>query len=360
MADSWNPSAAAAYLDQRESEWVLWPPAERDHDTFCVSCHTVLPYALARPALRTSNGESALTANERKLLDNVSRRVRLGTQVEPFYSGSVQKTLESRGTEAVLNALILASYAGRSRELGADTQTAVDTMWGLQQTTGDECGSWPWLQFNMEPWEARYSRFYGAALAAVAIGLTPEEYRARPEVQNHVKLLEEYLVRESSKQPSLNRAALLWASTRLPELLDWKSQTSIVSELFAKQEPDGGWSLHSLVIASGMDWTRDQWKQVKGVRSSRSDGYATGFVAFTLQQAGVGADNTRVGQALQWLKQHQSQAEGFWPATSLNQRRDLHSQVGRFMSDAATAYAVLALTAGTNNSQRTAISSTAK
>ena len=44
---TWNRKAAAAYLDQRATWWTTWPNAQRDHGTFCVSCHTALPYALS-------------------------------------------------------------------------------------------------------------------------------------------------------------------------------------------------------------------------------------------------------------------------------------------------------------------------
>src|SRR5438270_13738432 len=54
-----SEKAAAAYLDERLGWWMGWPAAARDHETFCVSCHTVAPYALARPALRAALAEQA-------------------------------------------------------------------------------------------------------------------------------------------------------------------------------------------------------------------------------------------------------------------------------------------------------------
>src|ERR1700704_6146600 len=78
---SWSGKAAASYLDGRMSWWMAWPTAARDHETFCVSCHTAVPYAMARPALRAALAESAPSAIERKLLDNVTKRVRLWKDV---------------------------------------------------------------------------------------------------------------------------------------------------------------------------------------------------------------------------------------------------------------------------------------
>src|SRR5438034_7079963 len=105
-ASSWDQKAAAAYLDQRAAWWMEWPKAARDHETFCLSCHTAVPYALSRPALRKALAETAPSANERRLLDNVTKRVRLWKEVAPFYSDAdrgMYKTVESRGTESVLN-----------------------------------------------------------------------------------------------------------------------------------------------------------------------------------------------------------------------------------------------------------------
>src|SRR5215469_13466039 len=109
---SWNEKYAAAYLDERQTWWMEWPKAKRDHETFCVSCHTALPYALSRPALRRSLRERTPSSQERSLLENVTKRVRLWNEVAPYYSDAnygAHKAVESRGTESVLNALILAS-----------------------------------------------------------------------------------------------------------------------------------------------------------------------------------------------------------------------------------------------------------
>src|SRR6267143_3522845 len=231
IASSWDQKAAAAYLDQRAGWWMAWPKAARDHDTFCVSCHTAVPYALSRPALRKSLAEETPSANERRLLDNVTKRVRLWKEVAPFYSDAdrgAYKTVESRGTESVLNALILASNDAQSGRLSNDTRTALDNMWAEQQTAGDKAGAWLWLRFANEPWEADDSDFYGATLAAVAAGTAPESYRARPEIQNNVKMLREYLNRECAAQTTINRVVLLWASAESPGLLEPEKHTALI------------------------------------------------------------------------------------------------------------------------------------
>jgi hypothetical protein len=49
-----------------------------------------------------------------------------------------------------------------------------------------------------------------------------------------------------------------------------------------------------------------------------------------------------LNRGLQWLAQHQAK-DGSWWASSLNGPLDPDSDIARFMSDAATGYAVLAL-----------------
>jgi len=336
-AASWNPKAAAAYLDGRIGWWMTWPSAARDHETFCISCHTAAPYAMARAALRTDLAEQGPSANERKVLENVSKRVRMWKEVEPFYPDEKRgapKTAESRGTESIFNAVILAGYDAPTGKLSPDARLALDNMWAEQLKTGEAKGAWAWLQFHNSPWEGD-SQYYGATLAAIAIGTAPGNYRSAPEIQDGLKALCEYLVRERDRQILIDRVMLLWASTKVPGLLTHAEQKSIVEEALGKQQADGGFSLSSFVGG---------WKRADGTAlETKSDGYATGVVTLALERAGVTRDRPELKRALAWLNGNQDQTEGRWFAYSLNKKRDLATDVGRFMSDAATAYAVLAL-----------------
>ena len=341
-ANSWDPNAAAAYLDRRQSWWMEWPRAQRDHETVCVSCHTAVPYALSRSALRTALAEQAPSPNERRLLDSVTKRVRLWKEVEPFYKDADRgpyKSVESRGTESVLNALILSSRDAQNGQLSNDARKAFENMWAEQQIAGKQKGAWLWLRFKNEPWEADDSDYFGATLAAVAVGIAPGNYRAAPEVQTGLRPLREYLNREFAVQIPINRVLLLWAAAKLPGLLEPDRQKAIIDELLEKQRADGGWSLSSL---SG------GWKRADGTpQETTSDGYATGLITFVLQRGGISPENAKLKRGLAWLTANQDKKEGSWVSYSLNKNKENHisPETALFMNDAATSFAVLSLTA---------------
>ena len=163
----------------------------------------------------------------------------------------------------------------------------------------------------------------------------PGGYAAAPENVERVKALDDYLRKNNEQEALLNRAMLLWVSATAPELLPRDQQQAIADALIAAQQADGGWSTASL----------GTWKRNDGTPlDTRTDGYATGLVTFVLESVDYPRAKAPVTRGLAWLVAHQDQATGAWSAVSLNKQRDPASDTGRFMSDAATAYAVLALT----------------
>jgi squalene-hopene/tetraprenyl-beta-curcumene cyclase len=334
----WSPTKAAAYLDARSTWWISWPASARDQGTFCVSCHTATPFSLGRASLRGPLGESTVSSNEQKVLDSVTKRVRMWHDVDPFYTDQARglpKSSESRGTESILNSLILVWRDVPTGRLSADARLAFDNMWALQIKAADMNGAWAWLQFHNAPFEGD-SQFYGNSMAAIAIGSAPGNYQSEPEIQNGIKLLKAWLVKNMDAQTPLDRIVLLWASTKLKGLLTRDQQNNIVEETLAKQRDDGGFSMSQLIGA----WKRHDNTPL----ATSSDGYATGLIAFALEQIEAPQGQGPLKKALAWLSRNQIESDGRWPAESLNNNRPVLSDTGLFMSDAATAYAVLALT----------------
>jgi len=331
----WDAAAAARYLDARESWWQGWDRAKRDHGTRCVSCHTQATYAFARPALRTSIGAPAITKEETAMLADVRKRVQAWNQMLPFYSDEVYgkgKEIESRNAEAVLNAIILSNYDVDAGEQSEVTMQAFRHAWELQIATGPDAGAWVWQNFDYAPWESKESQYHWAALMAVQAAREPGSYTGQQDVLEPLKSLRGYLKTHYEAQPLLNKIAALWASGVFSGILSPEQKESLLRRVYSLQRADGGWSRR--------DGTPLE---------TRSDGYATALIALVLEEAVAGSPHppalaaARIERALAWLRANQNPETGAWPAWSLNKNRDPESGTGKFMSDAATAYASLAL-----------------
>jgi hypothetical protein len=111
-------------------------------------------------------------------------------------------------------------------------------------------------------------------------------------------------------------------------------RASLVRQLYQLQHADGGWSLSDLG-----PWGK---RRDDSPFETRSDGYATALIVLVQEEAGAREDRSVEG-GIKWLVDNQDKATGAWPAWSLNKVRDPASMTGKFMSDAATAYAVVAL-----------------
>jgi squalene-hopene/tetraprenyl-beta-curcumene cyclase len=342
----WNPKAAAAYLDQRAGWWLDWNSAARGQETTCLSCHTTMPFALARGALRKRLGETSPGDRESRLLDSVRKRVDGWDQIvsgsrtekdpfRPFYGK--EKRAAALGTESILNALVLVNEDARRSggKLSDSASKALDYLWSQQQPSG----AWLWLDFGLRPWETE-GEYYGAALAAVAVGMAGKNYPKYADVQEKMAALRKYLQTRFPVQPLHHRILALWASSVFEGVLSPEQRRNLIQEILDTQDSDGGWALPKLGKKPS---EAGQWKQHGSVPAgTSSDGYATGLVVFALRNAGVPADDPKSKKALDWLMSHEK--DGTWPAIYINMERDPNTNVGKFMRDASTAFAVLALT----------------
>jgi squalene-hopene/tetraprenyl-beta-curcumene cyclase len=353
----WDRAAAARYLDARMEVW--WqkakPLTSGEAQTKCLSCHTAIPYALARPALRRAMGVAAATAHETTILETVRTRMAHLDAQQPFYDHTEDKKVESRGVEAVMNAFLLTSHAADAGVTTPDavTQKALARLWEVQRADG----AWDWLNFGLEPYETSDAVFHGATVAAMAAGSpTGRAASATAAGRAGVTKLREYVRANLATQRLFNQTWALLAESRLPTLLVATERDLIGRSLEARQRPDGGWSLADLG-----EW---RWSKSAGPYAppgatdkalvGASDAYATGLVVYALKQAGLGANRPAVQKGLAWLRANQQAARDGdaawapWRAHSLNFDREHGGDKGEpwrrmFMSDLATAFAVLAL-----------------
>jgi len=355
IADPWDAAGAAKYLDARMDVW--WANAKilktGDAEQRCISCHTAVPYVLARPRLGRMLGETTPTAHETRILETARARTRSIANMQPYYDNTDAKKIESRGVEAVINALVLTSHdvEAKAAQPSDDTRTAMARLWEVQR----EDGSFDWLNFGLEPYEAPDAVFHGAAVAAMSAGSAPGAAASATDAGRAGRdRLVRYLNANVASQRLFNRAWALVAASRLTGVLTPADRAAIVRDLEAAQRPDGGWSMNDL---GAWHWDKKEAPfagpgKTDTALLSAADGYATGLAVFALKESR--SNSAAIAKGQQWLRAHQSPvsddpAWAPWRAHSLNFDREHGGPKGEpwrrmFMSDLATAFAVLALT----------------
>ena len=261
-----------------------------------------------------------------------------------------EKPAQSWATESVVNALVLTMRDQRSNgPLSEEAKTALRHMWARQ--TDD--GHWPWLHFDLGPWEADGSDYWGTSLAAVAGMSAGREVRPPAEASAKLRsylrsgllgsgLLGSGLLGSGLLGSGLsgelnlhNRLALLWAASAWDGLLSTTEKRRLVDEVLRHQQPDGGFRLADLGSWPSKDETPP---------SEASDGYATAFTTFVLQRLDSPHAAEAIARSVAWLE-HNQKADGRWETLSPNKDRSKEEAFTRLLaSDAATGFAVLALT----------------
>jgi squalene-hopene/tetraprenyl-beta-curcumene cyclase len=309
LAKTLSLDNTAAFLDGAALAWT--------RERKCNSCHTTYPYLMARPALGDARAPALL-----QMRAFFEKRI-------AGWNGLVKAERTADGsedaTEVVATAATLAFYdAQYTGKLQPLTRKALDLMWTLQQ----DDGAWDWNKHNLPPQE--FDEYYGAVYAAVGVGLAPDGYARSASAREGLAKLVAYL--RKNPPPNLHHKTwLLFASLRLDGLMTPKERAQTTDELLALQREDGGWNLPSLG-----DWKR--LNDEPNDKQAPSDGYATGLVVYVLRQAGIPADREPIQRGVKWLKANQRES-GRWFTRSVNADR------AHYLTNAGTAYAVLALKA---------------
>jgi squalene-hopene/tetraprenyl-beta-curcumene cyclase len=337
---TWNTQGAARFLSNREHAWLEFTikRAEKrgqSQNAACASCHTVLPSLLAEPAMERALGRQEPSPYTIIFLDRIRDKVMRPEAPQNARFGYL------RSAEPIIYALalVLEDRERQKAALSKETEEAFRHMWAEQLRKGDKRGSWAWPDTSLDPWETPDSVYYGTALAALAIGNAPADYMKRPEVKEQLTEMSDYLRLNFSKQIIHHRLAALWASANLPDIVSAADRTSTLEEIWRSQNSDGGWSWRAIG-----PWKPRQDSFVASVAAgSDSDGYATAYAACALGQAGIQTSDPGLHRALAWLAMHQNAETGGWEAKSINGVHPDDPVLGHLMGDAASAYAVIAL-----------------
>ena len=309
------------FLDEMALSWTRYKK--------CGTCHTNIPYMFGRAAIGPHT-----PASEEVRSFFTDRATRWDSMDNLLIRGEVA-TSKGWGLvtwfphEVVITAMMLAmDDAHTTGTLKPLTREVLDRMWALQR----QDGGYYWLMARSHPFET--TEYYGAALAAVAAGMAPDQYAMTETSQRGLRRLRTYLREYNTPDiPLHDRIYVLWASTRISNLIMPEERDAIVNQLLALQRPDGGWSLPSL----------GNWKREDGTPNDRegapSDGYGTGLVTYVLRQTGRPVTDPVIARAVNWLKTNQRES-GRWFTRSLNKDGTYH-----FITHTGTVYAAMALKA---------------
>jgi len=299
LAKAYSLETAAKFLDQSSLHWT--------QSRKCFTCHTNFSYLMARPAVSSE----------------VKAHQQIRTALEELVENRWAKQGPRWDAEVVMSAMALAHNDNATTgKLHATTRKALDRMWTLQQKDG----GFDWLKCGWPPMES--DDHYGAAVALIATHSAPMDYANTSAAQQGLKKIHHYL--KQNPPPTLHHwAMLMWADSYGAKSLTTQQRNAAVKELFGLQKKDGGWAIATL----------GQWDRADGKEqdTTTSDGYATGFVIYTLRRSGIPAQNKQIQKGIAWLKANQ-RVSGRWYTRSLNKDKK------HYISNAGTAFAVLALT----------------
>ena len=295
----------------------------------CVACHTTGTYLQLRPALKATLGNPSkeirglFVAQMKKFSDKAAKHKRKYR--------SLMKGLTP--TEIAYIAMGLAAWDKHmSGKTSTETAAALKLMLNVQSKDGSygNITCWP-------PFES--SRFQGTTVAAMAVATAPGFLKSVKDKKTlaTLKQMKSYL-RDTKPAHDYARVILLWAATRMPDLIDKSRKNEIVQMILKKQQADGGWSIRS--FGTPETWGGGSRKKrlagEKNYKTPDSDGHLTGLAMIVLMDAGIDKNDPRIKKGAQWLLKNQ-RASGRWWTRSLN------TDTYHFITYSGSVYPLLAL-----------------
>lgn len=286
----------------------------------CVSCHTNGTYLLIRPELSKQLGPPSEEIREFFL-----------TQLEEFREMPEEKI--NRGTNPAGVIYIAAGLAQwdkhLNQEISQETTEAIEFMLSLQQEKGTWSSATCWPPFESSSYQL-------ATMAAMALGDAPG-WQNQNSQSTAFQKLKTYLT-QTTPPHDYGKVLLLWASTRIPNLLKPKQTEEIIKMIRSKQHEDGGWAIRD--FAKPEEWGQgnraEKLKSEPEFHNPPSDGHQTGLAVIVLLDAGVPVDDPQIQKAVNWLKSNQRSSGRWWT-------RSLNTDNSHYITYSATCYALLAL-----------------
>lgn len=297
---------AAHYLDRAS---LTWQKVKK-----CATCHTNMPYLMARPALGSVLKNSGEVRAFYEDYSKVRWAAKGPTEKQGFWPIVV-------GTGLVFN------DAQTTGTLSEAARKTLDLMWTVQR----EDGGWNWPDCDYAPMEI--DNHYGVTLAALTVGIAPDGYAKTPAAMTGLEKLRTFFKNDPPKSLH-HRAMLAWCSVRIDGIATAQERDTTLSELMALQRPDGGWSTAGFLT----DWKGLARKDGQPLDTETSDAYGTGLVIVVARELGVPADDPRLRKGIDWIKANQRESGKWFTRSPVNDARNLISNTG-------SGYVILALQA---------------
>jgi len=305
FASEFSLKNTALYLDRAA---LTWQKKKK-----CATCHTNMPYLFARPVL----GEFENSGEVRAFFEDY-RKVRWAKK-DPN---------ENQGFwTIVVGAGLTFNDLQTTGKLSETAREVLDLLWTTQRADG----GWRWPDCNYAPMEL--DEHYGATLAAVIVGIAPDNYAETEAAAAGLEKLRVFFNNDPPKSLH-HRLMIAWCSKRIDGIASDTDRSKALEELMALQLDDGGWSTAGFLT----DWKGLELEEGRPLQTQVSDGYGTGFAIVIARELGVQVGDPRLNKGIDWIKSNQRESGKWFTRSPVVDARNL-------LSNAGTAYVILALQA---------------